>query len=336
AEGTRLLGERPQDIHYWKSELQRHIGHLLTDTETLLALKTRLEKALDATETPYAITTDNLNCRTRRLGPDSVSQWDCVLQEVDLIRSVQDLLKKTKAQVVTQIKLNREAKHMLELDWSDKYQAYSFDDHCGRHSNRSPDTKHHPGSAAMQDHQDNLNKALQEEQATNSLRSELLVEQVLHDTAEDLRVQCSKVDQAFSQRCVELVQAKTQLEIKLTKTLKQIGVQERNFVVLQKAINNKEAPLRVAQSRLLLYLRSLRPNMELCRDEPQLRYTQHLTSLNQQLSEPRSSLSHLEESRMALEKDINCKTHSLFIDRDKCMTHPVVLYLYCVIQSESY
>ncbi|XP_026216371.1 tektin-4-like [Anabas testudineus] len=162
---------------------------------------------------------------------------------------------------------------MLELDWSDKYQAYSFDDHCGRHSNRSPDTKHHPGSAAMQDQvcnrsswmkfsQDNLNKALQEEQATNSLR--LLVEQVLQDTTEDLRVQCSKVDQAFSQCCVELVQAKTQLEMKLTK----IGVQERSILLLQKAINNKEAPLRVAQSRL--YLRSLRPNMELCRDEPQL------------------------------------------------------------------
>ncbi|XP_033181821.1 tektin-4-like [Anabas testudineus] len=257
------------------------------------------------------------------------------LQEVDLIRSVQDLLKRTTAQVVTQIKLNREAKHMLELDWSDKYQAYSFDDHCGRHSNRSPDTKHHPGSAAMQDQvcnrsswmkfsQDNLNKALQEEQATNSLR--LLVEQVLQDTTEDLRVQCSKVDQAFSQRCVELVQAKTQLEMKLTEILEQIGVQERNILVLQKAINNKEAPLRVAQSRL--HLRSLRPNMELCRDESLLslegevrQIDATLTSLNQQLSKPRSSLSHLEESRMALEKDINCKTHSLFIDRDKCMTH---------------
>ncbi|XP_026216361.1 tektin-4-like [Anabas testudineus] len=337
AEGTRLLGERLQDIHYWKSELQRHIDHLLTDTETLLALKTRLEKALDATETPYAITTDNLNCRTRRLGPDLVQDTveEELMKEVDLIRSVQDLLKRTTAQVVTQIKLNREAKHMLELDWSDKYQAYSFDDHCGRHSNRSPDTKHHPGSAAMQDQvcnrsswmkfsQDNLNKALQEEQATNSLR--LLVEQMLQDTTEDLRVQCAKVDQAFSQRCVELVQAKTQLEMKLTKTLEQIGVQERNILVLQKAINNKETPLRVAQSRL--YLRSLRPNMELCRDEPQLslegevrQIDATLTSLNQQLSEARSSLSHLEESRMALEKDINCKTHSLFIDRDKCMTH---------------
>lgn len=72
AEGTRLLGERLQDIHGWKSELQRHIEQLLADTESLLARKSRLEKALDATETPFAIATDNLNCRARRPGPDLV------------------------------------------------------------------------------------------------------------------------------------------------------------------------------------------------------------------------------------------------------------------------
>lgn len=42
-----------------------------------------------------------------------------------------------------------------------------------------------------------------------------LAERVLQDTTEDLRVQCSRVDQAFSQRCVELTEAKTQLEMKL-------------------------------------------------------------------------------------------------------------------------
>ncbi|XP_026159549.1 tektin-4 isoform X2 [Mastacembelus armatus] len=337
AQGTRLLGERLQEIHCWRSELQRHIEQLRADTESLLALKTRLEKALDATETPYAIATDNLNCRARRLGPDLVRDAveEELLKEVDLIRSVQALLKRTTAQVVTQIKMNREAKQMLELDWSDKYQAYNLDDRCGRHSNMSPDTRHHPSSATLQDQvcnrsswtqftQDNLTKAMQEDLATSSLR--LLVEQVLHDTTEDLRVQCASVDQAFSQRCVELIEAKRQLEIKLTTILEQIGAQERNIVALHQAIDNKEAPLRVAQSRL--YLRSLRPNMELCRDEPQLSLEGEVreidatvTSLQQQLSEARGSLSHLEESRMALEKDINCKTHSLFIERDKCMTH---------------
>ncbi|CAJ1053133.1 tektin-4 [Xyrichtys novacula] len=337
AEGTRLLGDRLQDIHCWKSELQRHIEQLLNDTSALLALKTRLEKALDATETPYAITTDNLNCRARRLGPDLVkdSVEEELLKEVDLIRSIQALLKTTIAQVVTQIKLNRDVKQTLEMDWSDKYQAYSFDDHSGRYSNMSPDTLHHPSSATMQDQvcnrtawikftQDNLSRAIQEEQATTSLRA--LVEQVLLDITEDLRDQCSNVDRAFSRRCEELIEAKTQLEMKHAQILDQIGAQEKNIVALQQAIYNKEAPLRVAQSRL--YLRSLRPNMELCRDEPQLSLEGEvqqidvtLASLHQQLSDARGSLSHLEESRITVEKDMNCKTHSLFIDRDKCMTH---------------
>lgn len=44
-----------------------------------------------------------------------------------------------------------------------------------------------------------------------------------------------------------------------------------------------------------------------------------VASLQQQLREAGGSLSHLEESRAALEKDISCKSHSLFIERDKCM-----------------
>ncbi|XP_030000607.1 tektin-4 [Sphaeramia orbicularis] len=336
AEGTRLLGDRLQQIHYWKSELQQHIQQLQADTDALVAQKTRLERALDATEIPYAISTDNLTCRTRRPGPDLVRDTveEELLKEVDLIKNVQALLRRTTAQVVSQIKSNRDAKKTLEFDWSDKFEAYSFDDLCGRYNNMSPDTKHHPSSANMQDQvcnpsswtkftQDNLTKAMQEEHASFSLR--MLVERVLQDTTRDLRVQCSSVDQAFSQRCDELIEAKTQLEIRHTEILDQIGAQERNIVALQQAIHNKEAPLRVAQSRL--YTRTLRPNMELCRDDPQLSLEAEekqihasVASLQQQLSEARASLSYLEESRMTMEKDISCKTHSLFIDRDKCMT----------------
>lgn len=72
ADGTRQLGERLQDIHLLKSELQQMIDQLLADTGALMALKKRLEKALDATEIPCAIATDNLNCRSRRPAPDLV------------------------------------------------------------------------------------------------------------------------------------------------------------------------------------------------------------------------------------------------------------------------
>uniref|UniRef100_A0A8C2INC9 Tektin n=1 Tax=Cyprinus carpio TaxID=7962 RepID=A0A8C2INC9_CYPCA len=46
-----------------------------------------------------------------------------------------------------------------------------------------------------------------------------------------------------------------------------------------------------------------------------------VSALQQQLYEACKSLSDLEESRLFLEKDISCKTNSLLIDREKCMTH---------------
>ncbi|KAL1005466.1 hypothetical protein UPYG_G00059510 [Umbra pygmaea] len=337
AEGTRNLGERLQDIHNWKSELQRHIEQLIAETDLLLGQKRRLENALDATEIPFAIATDNLTCRERRPGPDLVKDRveEELLKEVELIRSVQALLKRTLSQAVNQIKSNRDANQTLELDWSDKHQAYSLDDQCGRYNNMSTDTQYHPSSASVQDHvcnrdawvrftQDNLSAAQREQQSSLELR--LLVERVLQETAEDLRTQCSNVDHAFSQRCVQLTEAKTQLELHLAQILEQIGAQERNVASLQQALFNKEAPLRVAQSRL--HQRSHRPNMELCRDDPQLclvdevgQISQTMSSLQQQLTESRRSLADLEQSRMALEKDICCKTHSLLIDREKCMAH---------------
>lgn len=39
----------------------------------------------------------------------------------------------------------------MELDWSDKWQAYNADDQCGRYSNMSTNTQRHPSSATMQD-----------------------------------------------------------------------------------------------------------------------------------------------------------------------------------------
>lgn len=46
---------------------------------------------------------------------------------------------------------NRDAKQTLEMDWSDKHQAYSLDNQCGRYSNTSSETQHQAGSAKIQD-----------------------------------------------------------------------------------------------------------------------------------------------------------------------------------------
>jgi len=66
------LGERLHDIHFWKSELDREITDMISETDLLLAQKKRLDHALLATEIPMHIATDNLNCRARRQGIDLV------------------------------------------------------------------------------------------------------------------------------------------------------------------------------------------------------------------------------------------------------------------------
>lgn len=74
-DSTRKVGERLQDMHCWKSELQREVGDLVAETDLLLAQKLRLERALDATAVPFAISTDNLQCRERRQHPDLVRDY---------------------------------------------------------------------------------------------------------------------------------------------------------------------------------------------------------------------------------------------------------------------
>lgn len=75
ADSTRKVGERLQDMHCWKSELQHEVGELGAETDLLLAQKQRIERALDATAVPFSIASDNLQCRERRQHPDLVRDY---------------------------------------------------------------------------------------------------------------------------------------------------------------------------------------------------------------------------------------------------------------------
>ncbi|XP_006274809.2 tektin-4 [Alligator mississippiensis] len=336
-ESTAKVGERLQDLHFWKSELQKEIQDLAAETELLAAQKVRLERALDATEVPYSIATDNLQCRERRQPPDLVRDQVEVelLKEAELIRNIQELLKRTLMQAVNQMQLNRDHKQICEMDWSDKVETYNIDEKCGRYNNQSTNIQFHPGSAKFEESastpetwakfsHDNIYRAERERLASVNLRS--LIDNILHDVAEDLRMQCALVDEAFAKRCEEMEDAKHKLEHHLKKTLKEIGDQESNIASLKQAIKDKEAPMKVAQTRL--YDRSFRPNVDLCRDPAQFRLiseveelTESIESLKKQLQESEQSLRNLEDTRMNLEKEIAVKANSIFIDRQKCMAH---------------
>ncbi|NXR31821.1 TEKT4 protein, partial [Zosterops hypoxanthus] len=329
------LGQRLQDIQFWRSELQKEIMELDAETNLLAAQKLRLERALDATEVPYAVVIDNLECRDRRQPPDLVIDQveRQLLKEAELIRDIRDLLKRTIIQATTQIRSNRIQKENCELDWSDKVETYHIDDKCISYCPDSTNIQSHPSSVKFEEtastpkswaqfSHDNISSAEQEKLASVQLRA--LINSIIHDASEDLRLQRAAVSEAFDCHLRELAEAKLRLEQHLQQILKDIGEEEANIANLKKAIRDKEAYLKVAQTRL--YDRSFRPNVELCRDEPQFRLvseveelTVFLEALKRKLMESEQNLKNLEETRMKLEKEIAVKANSIFIDRQKCM-----------------
>ncbi|KAM7007565.1 tektin-4 [Passerculus sandwichensis] len=333
------LGQRLQDLQFWRVELQKEIMELDAETNLLVAQKLRLERALDATEVPYSVVIDNLECRERRQPPDLVIDEveKQLMKEADLIRDIRDLLKRTIIQAATQIRSNRIQKENCELDWSDKVETYNIDDKCIGYCTDSTDVQFHPSSVKFEENastpkswaqfsHDNISRAEQEKLASVQLRS--LINNIIHDASEDLRMQRAAVSEAFDSHCRELDDAKLRLENHLKQILKDIGDEEANIENLKKAIRDKEAFLKVAQTRL--YDRSSRPNVELCRDEPQFRLvneveglTVFLEALKRKLMESEQNLKNLEETRMKLEKEIAVKANSIFIDRQKCMGYRV-------------
>ncbi|KFU94108.1 Tektin-4, partial [Chaetura pelagica] len=322
-DSTTALGQRLKDIHFWKSELQREIEDLDAETRLLAAQKLRLERSLDATEFSYAIAMDNLQCRERRQPPDLVNDEveNELLKEAELIRSIQELLKRTMMQAATQMRINRDHKEICEKDWSDKVETYNIDDNCGRYNNQSTNIQFHPSSIKFEE-----SASTPETWAKFSHDNMDLIDSMLHDVSEDLRRQCAAVNEAFVKHCEELDDAKHKLEHHLRKVLTEIGNQEANIAALKQAIKDKEAPMKVVQTRL--YDRSFRPNVELCRDEAQYRLineaeelTETIESLKKKLVESEKRLRNLEDTRMNLEKEIAVKTNTLFIARQKCMIH---------------
>lgn len=99
----------------------------------------------------------------------------------------------------------------------------------------------------------------------------------------------------------------------------------RNITQIEKEIANKEAFLTLSHKRLLN--RTQRPNIELCRDEVELKLLAEIEDLKDSIawlqqarSEAQASLRFLLKTQLQLEEEINIKTNTLKIDEVECMT----------------
>lgn len=335
ADVQKKLQQRIDDIKYWYKELDDKLAGLVKEIDNLIAFKTRVDKALQATEEPLHIARQCLANRERRMGIDLVHDdvQKELLKEVETLEGVQALLQRTMEEATEQIRLNRKAKYLLEKDLKDKFQAQDIDTYCENLRNNSAEihfkdgcTKIEANSTSPDEWQDfsneNIENAERERQNSVNLRSN--VDGILQQTSNDLHKQTDATNLAFTKRIAECKDTKGKLEDHLNKVIGQIKEIEENIARLKKAIADKEAPLKLAHTRL--DTRTNRPNVELCRDPVQYRLIEEVAELENSIAQLRStlastqvSLKGLDRNRLELEDDILIKANSLFIDEVECM-----------------
>jgi len=334
-ESSKNLGERVSDITFWKSEIQHEIENQIAETNALIEVKKRLERALAETEGPLQVAQECLYHRERRAGIDLVHDdvEKQLLKEVDQIKSCQERMTRSIERAKAQLANNRAAQHELERDHSDKFSALRIDSGCFGLRNTSDGIAFHRGVdkvdatvsvpetwAKFSD--DNLLRSQSERAASAKLRDD--IETLLNITSNEMWSQFNAVNVSFTNRISESADAKNKLQMHLQKTLQEMFATEQTIAHIKRAIAEKDAPMRVAQTRL--DERTRRPNVELCRDPSQLRLVTEVSTidttintLKNRLREAEDTLQGLVHTKAQLEHDLSVKANSLFIDQEKCM-----------------
>ncbi|KAM9296143.1 tektin-3 [Gastrophryne carolinensis] len=332
---SKDLGERVNDIAFWKSEIIHEIDQMIGETNALSEVKRRLERALAETEGPLQMSQECLYHREKRMSIDLVHDEveKQLLQEVDCIKSCQERMRRHLEKAAAQLASNRSAQHELERDIHDKQSAYRIDDKCQNLRNSSDGIGYYRGVeridatisvpetwAKFTD--DNILKSQSERAASAKLRED--IENLLNVTSNEMWSQFNLVNVMFTNRISETADAKNKLQSHLAKTLQEIFQTEMTIEAIKKAIKDKMAPMRVAQTRL--DERTRRPNVELCRDSAQMRLVHEVQAiddtiqvLQQRLREAEDTLQMLVHTKANLEHDLSIKANSLFIDQEKCM-----------------
>lgn len=332
---TKKLGERVYDITFWKSELNNEISAMATEIENLKEYRRTLEKALGDTANPLHIAEECLMHREKRQGIDLVHDdvERTLIKEVDIIKKCQAKMKKVLDKAYVQLKMNRAAQHAMEIDAKDKHHAQGLDDRMQQLRNSSSGIGYYPGIESIDNTitipdswvrytQENIARSQKERAASERLRGE--IDSTLRACANEMWNQFNSVNNSFNTRIRETTDARNKLQAHLQRTMQEIFDMEKNIELLRKAIQDKENPMKVAQTRL--DERTRRINVELCNDPVMKSLQREVTEiresvriLKERLKASELSLARLMKTKATLEHDIGVKDNTIKIDTSYCM-----------------
>ncbi|XP_070684963.1 tektin-1 [Pempheris klunzingeri] len=345
---NKRLDQRVRDIQFLKKELELKLEEIIVEIDDLIALQSRVAKALQACKEPQRVTVLCLEERMKRVPSerlhDEVDRE--LLKERDAIEGVASVLQRVVEQITEQIRLNRSAKYHLEQDLKEKFEAQCIDNSCAlmtTHSintlQMSKNTKAGLPSLAVTPKQweniSDINIAKAEQQKSNSLSLRALVESLLEQTAADMQKQVQATTTAFQLNIQEIKSAKSQMEDQLAKILSECASQQKIREDLQVAITENEHVLTLAQTRLAL--RRQRPAKEQCYDPVQSQLlaevqqlTAHINKLQEAVAQSEEEQRALTRCQLELQENIEIKANSLYIDEVICAQHrePIIIHTF--------
>uniref|UniRef100_A0A3P8V6F2 Tektin n=1 Tax=Cynoglossus semilaevis TaxID=244447 RepID=A0A3P8V6F2_CYNSE len=315
------LDQRVRDVQFLEKELELTLEETIGETDNLITLKSRVLKALEACSDPMKRVSDVVGLELQR--------------EKGVIGGVSSVLKQVVEHITEQIRMNQSARHFLEKDLKEKYEAQRIDSTCIQLNTRSNRNLQHarntgtilPSLAVtpkLWEEISDMNITKAEQQKTNSLSLRALVESLLGQTASDMRKQIQSTTAAFHQNVQDLKTAKCQMEDHLLKVqTAEVASQQTIRDDLLEAINENKHFLSLAQTRL--DLRYQRPSKELCHDPAQIQLidevhqlTTHINRLREAVAQSKEKQRSLIRCELQLQESIGMKSTSLYIDEVIC------------------
>jgi len=328
------LSDRVDHIRKWKDILEKTLADIDKEIKDLSDSKEELELSLEAKNLPTEVNIENLVTREGRQDIDVVEDEveDQLHKEQETIEGVKKQLQQKIDESFEQLCVLQEARQQILADLQDKNVALGIDVDQYNLTEESPNISFKPdplrvpkGSTTPQQWEDfsRYNKERAEAEMASSRRLREAIHHTLQQTDNDLQAQDTATDYALRKRMHEFEKAIDELNWQKQNTEEEIAEMENDIRRLNDAIRAKINPMKLAETRL--ENRTYRPNVELCRDNPQYGLTDEVKqlqaskrSLEEKLKQSQHALDGLEQNLHRINEDLQCKTNSLKLDK-QCM-----------------
>lgn len=276
-EVTKKIGERVHEISDVIVDLKQELKLNEDQTQLLTESLKHLDFVLGQTKRPLIIALKCLNIREEKVDIEHVKDLveKYLKTEVDTIKSFQGRIQILSQLIEMQIFDCEEKQESLRSEVEKKEKAFDIDQKCHILNEKSTEINKfggielvEPDASVPLTWRSDCVAMIKDSSTSRDVSSQLMtdVDNIIQEVSQELYNNWIRTNKEFKIRISETFRLQTQLKTNVKLIEDELKETHGLIDQLQRAKLAKEAPVRLAQTRL--YQRSHRPGTELCLDKP--------------------------------------------------------------------